>query len=762
MRKLSSKLIFLALILFMIGSSTLVGFAQTDVDPAPIEEEDQDDIYSDPDLFTFSELGYAESFMVGPYDVVDILFSIPDSWNLITGTYMRLKFSYALGGAGVSRINEANWVGGTILIRFNDEPVQSVLLEDFENQTIDIVFPLETLQTESKDGRHRLRFFLDASVNCDFEDLQTVLMIESDSFIKFVYNIEKPTNDLSFFPNPYYLPDSIVPGKVVISIPDNPSPIELKAGLAISAGLGSITNGESDVEMFQNSELNDELLSANHLIFVGLSKNFQQFQNMDLPIALEDGRFSLPENLSENGVILSVDSPWNPLKSIMLVGGNSDEAVIKAALAVSSGEIVGSGISNLSLVDQIYLAQKLEQSIVDRTLTDLGFQTSTLGTFGEVYYEITFNATSDQSKSEGAYIDLITMRSDLLDLNRSGVMLILNDEVVGTVGFSGTDSSVNREKIEFLPNFVRRGENRLEFISSLVPYDTCYSSDLEASWVTLSENSIIHLPVSDQQIDIGERLDLDNYPQMFFGGQGFSDLAIILPRNNGPAFQYASKLAFFLGNTGNSNIANLDVYYSDEVPDEILTTKNLIFLGTPILLPQLSDIKEYLPATFVEGSNDVIQPQMDVNFSVLSDTSVGYIELLESPWNSDNVVLLALGNSDLGVSFAKNALTDEALINELRGNFAAVFGAQIKSVDTRIISSSVSPMPLPVLEDEPIGEVQVSEPINSQVSNPVSRPAWLIPIIFGFSILMLGLIVFVVVRNSVRSKNGNDQQNRFD
>ena len=752
MRKIVSYFLFTTLILLVLGASTLVGFAQTDVETTPAEEDPQTGILADPDVFTLAELGYTESFMVGPYDVVDVFFSIPDSWELLPGTYLQLKLSYTVGGAGISRLEETNWVGGTLLVRFNNDQVHTVLLESQDPQTLTLVFPVESLEPESEDGRHHLRFFLDASMHCNYEELQTVVMIESDSFIKFVYDTKEPTNNLQLFPRPYYLPDSIVPAEVVIVLPDNPTALELEAGLAISAGLGSITNGESKVSLYHTSEMDQDLLTNNHLIFVGLSDHFTQFQNLELPVPVENGKFVLTDQVNENGVIQTVTSPWNSQKSILLVGGNTDQAVMKAAKALSTGKVIDSGSpgANLSLVDQVNTTEVTEQSIVDRTLADLNFETSTIGVYGDIYFEITFDATAEQAKSEGAYFEIISTRSNLLDFDRSGVMLILNDEVVGTIGYNATDSSVVTERIEFLPNFIRRGENRLEVISSLVPYDTCYSNDLETSWVTLSEDSVIHLPVSDQQIDIGERLDLDNYPQMFLGSRDLSDLAFVLPRGSFEAVRSASALAFYLGNMERVSLANFDVFYSDEITSEDLANNNLIFIGKATNIPQLEEIQAALPAQFKEGSDEVIQPKMPVNFSVLENTSVGYIELLESPWNPDYTLLMVMGNFEDGIGLAQTALTKELLINELIGNFSVVYSEQITSVDTRL-QSDTGPLPgappMPGATEEP-----TAEPTVAPVTDPTTRPAWLVPTMLGVSILMVVLIAVALIRGSTRSR----------
>ena len=86
MRKLISLLFLVAIVAAMLGFSSQTSFAQDGGGDTGVPD--------DPDVFTFKELGYAERFMVGPYDNIDVFFSIPDNWKLAGGTYIQMEFSY--------------------------------------------------------------------------------------------------------------------------------------------------------------------------------------------------------------------------------------------------------------------------------------------------------------------------------------------------------------------------------------------------------------------------------------------------------------------------------------------------------------------------------------------------------------------------------------------------------------------------------------------------------------------------------------------
>ena len=742
MRKLKTYFFVFIVLLGLLGISAQTGFAQDiGIDPA---------ILDDPDVFTLKELGYTERYLVGPYDSQYLFFSIPNHWRLTAGTYIELEFSYAFGGArGIASQDLLNTIGGSLIVRYNNQLLNTVLLTNPEGGTIKLTIPTDAFVTDAVDGRHSISIFLDASLNCDIEGADTLVWIEPDSYIKFVYDEVAPMNDLQDFPRPFYLPDAIVPAEVAVVIPDNPTADDVQAGMSIVSGLGSITNGQSLVTMQEWGAVTEETKADKHLIFVGTVDKFPDLQGLNFPVTISGGKHSLPESVADNGVIETVVSPWNPIKMLMFISGNSSEAVDRAARAVSSGTIVTSGLPNLSLVSGVSSSEAAETPIIDQTLSDMGIETSTLGVYGNAYFEMKFNATAEQARSTGAYLELVMTRSNLLNFSQSGVTIFLNDTVIGTIGFEEGESTVVTERFELLPNFVQRGENVLAITTSLIPYDLCYTSDLESTWVTISDTSYMHLPISERQISIGDRLDLSFYPTMFQGDPRLGNLAFVLPKGNSAAIESAAQIAFYIGNQATIDFANFDVYYADEVSNEQLAEKNLIFVGRSTEFPQMSDINDLLPVSFDEGSDLITFPALPVNYSVLPDVGVGYTQLLASPWNGDNALLVVAGNLDSGLALAKNALSDDVLVGELVGNFATIFDNQVLSMDTRIVNSNVVSISESTDNGSGDGGETTVQPLPTATPVTVeARPAWLVPSILVTSALMLLLIVIAAFRSS--------------
>ena len=743
MKKTVSYIFLISVLLLMLSFSAGTSFAQTGTDETATA--------NDPNTFTLEELGFSERFLIGPYDINEFSFSLPDYWEVDSNTYLTLNITPTLGGAGVSQFGDnQDFILGTLVVRYNTNVVWNVLIKNDGPQTIQIPMSPESVIPKGTDSRHRLSFYLDASLNCDYEDFQTTVWIEPSSTMTFSYTEVQPELDLASFPRPYFQPDSVVPAEVSVVIPSNPTQNEIDAGMAVVAGLGSASAGESVLTYHTLDSLTPEMQENTNIIFVG--NRFPDLQSLAFPVPFTGGKLSLTEDQQDNGVVQSLISPWSDKHVILFVSGNSDEAVLKAARAVSTGRLITSGLDNVSLVSSVNPLEVTDTPVIDQTLGDLGFDPQGVGVYGDVFIELNFNATAEQANSEGAYFDFLTTSSGLLDYNRSGLTVLLNDVVVGTFGFDSVEQTITEQKIEILPNFLRRGQNRLDIYSSLVPIDECFETTFDAAWVTVSDESAIHLPISAQQFDIGDRVDLGSYPFVLFSGTDLENIAFVLPKDNNTALESAAQIAYYLGAQRTVAIADFDTYYTGEVPEDVLASKDIIFVGKATEFEELSSVNDSLPAPFDQGSDVPQVPNMPVTFDVLQDVGVGYIQLADSPWAENQVVLLATGNSDDGISLAANGLSDDLLIGSLAGNYAEVIGDQMTSFDTRLVSSStVSSVSDDTTNTQDAGTSESdsgsSTPDNaSQTGDIIEKPAWVQPTIIGLAVVMVATIIFAIVR----------------
>lgn len=712
-----------------------------------------DNLYQTPaadSRFTFSELGYSERLMIGPYDSIRLFFSLPPTWQLNTNAKISLRFNFAGGAASGSVTNQGTVVGGLLTILFNNRIVDTVVLDQNGPFIREISIPAGALAPISSDGRNLLSMVFDASVNCDNPDIQSTLIVSSGSEIDLQHDTISPSLDLSAFPYPIYLPQALLPTATTIVLPDAPTIGEIQSAMAGIAGLGSITNGDLTANLVTESKLTTEVRSTNNLIFVGNPSKFTVLQGVALPIPVANGKFSLSGLQDNDGVVQAAISPWNQANVLLSIGGNNDEAVIKAGQALGSGGIVTSGgRPDVSVISSIAPANE-EVVSEDRTLADLGYDNQSLGgTFGQ-YLSYSFFASSEQTFSSEAYLDLVLSNSKLLNFDRSSLTVLLNDSVIGSLQFSDQSEQVETTRIKILAGILRRGSNKLEIVSDLVPNNSCASPNTSNTSLTIGQSSLLHLPVSSEPIGTAKNLYLDNFPSMFITDRNLADLAFVVPANDPTSWDYAAKIAYYIGAKGGISVADFKVVFGEDVPEDIRAERNLIMVGKASTLPIISEINDQLPAPFEAGKDEAIQPAMLVNYRLLPNVSVGYVQLLTSPWASDRAILTVMGNTDQGIPMAGEVLVKDNLVNQLNGNFSILYGDQILTTDTRlglVKEGVVGGLPVAVTSNPPTS-LSTPAPLGTPVIQ--GRAGWLLPALIGLTVAIL-IIAAIVIRNSFSS-----------
>jgi hypothetical protein len=232
--------------------------------------------------------------------------------------------------------------------------------------------------------------------------------------------------------------------------------------------------------------------------------------------------------------------------------------------------------------------------------------------------------------------------------------------------------------------------------------------------------------------------DLIAYPAPFAYDATLNSTAFVLPKDDINSWREAFHVAGYLGDRSNGPVTTLSVFFADQLPETVRSKYNFIVVGRPSQLPILSEINKYLPAPFDFGKDVAAEPDMQVKYRLNPKADVGYVELLSSPWNGDNVILTAVGNDAKGVSWAASHLI-EPLSYKLSGNFAVINDKQVYSVDTRLtmLTPGIAATQAPVLEVVPPAAS------NPGASAPY-RPSWILPALI-FSVLLILLTIVVVI-----------------
>ena len=689
-------------------------------------------------VFSFADLGLAEKSLFSPFGVSRILFSVPPNWKLTSGGTVTINFEAVLNGANFNSLSDGGSVGANFLVRFNEVVVGTVPVNATGSYSVQLSIPDEALVSKREDGRHILSIVFDAQLSCTY-NLNAVITLKSSSSFDLLYESTSPELSLSRLPAPFYLENSLVPDSTLVVLPDSPAPEELQAAMNVIAGLGSMISNDYNVRLASAGEVTDSDLSVNHLIFVGLPEKLSILSGIKFTHPIENGGFvGVPAASADDGILQMALSPWNPTKAVLLVSGNSTDALLKAAQAASSSGIFVYEDPTIAYVSNVQSLPDALPFVENFSLEDLGYSTKTSGLLtgtGSTSTTFSFYVTRDQVFTTEGFVDLAYYHSGLLDYGSSSFSLYLNDQVFFTNVFKEESEKLTNLQIPIPPGILRYGENKLEVRASMLELPSCDSTVISDPWFTISDQTRINLPIAQSRNPSQSILrDLKFFPELYTTTSDLGDVAFVVS-SDPSTWKTAGLLAYTLGSTVQPAMSNLKVYYGDNIPDEVRADRSMIVVGKASDLPFVSELNDQLPAPFDLATNTASERQLQISYRIPEGQNVGYLELLPSPFNAERTILLVSGNSDVGVGISGTVLTLSDLQDRLAGIFAVTNGEFIATGNASSVFSIVG-------EGVPGAEQVITTPIPAQSqAASVPIPVWLVP----FMIISLLLVTTIVV-----------------
>ncbi len=699
--------------------------------------------FSEADVITFEQVGKSETILTGPYDTTTLLFGVPADWNLTGGASLDLFMTVVFNTNALGSVNSGFMYGGTFYVRLNGVTVGILTLNQVGDVHEHLVIPETALHSRRSDGRMELTFLLDSGLTCQVNQQMNVIVQPISRFI-LPHTTVTPDTSLVNFPRPIYQ-DSIYPDTALVVVPEKATAGELQSALTVAAGLGNLTSSALTMTLTTVNELTPEQQATQHLILVGNAASLPMLNELNLPMPASGSQFQ--GSNPDDGVVQMVNSPWNPAKAVLLVSGNNDAGTIKAAQAVSTGILRSNSAPNLALIEQVD-PQPVPVSLpVDQKFSDMGYDRQVLERLGINTATYNFYIPPGQTLAQDSYLELVYGHSALLDYDRSGVVVLLNDQPIGSARFSDATAaqSINQVQITIPSSVVVPGRNRLDVRATLVLRDNCIGPELNGQWLTIWPESRLHLPLSPAQASPELGFDLSAYPLPFVLHPTLGSTAFVLQRDDPKAWRTALRIARYLGDRTNGPLTTLAAFFGDDVPAAERAKYNFLVIGRPSQMPVVKEINASLPAPFGEGGDIASENNLQVKYRVPSDSPIGYVQMLPSPWNPDLVVIAALGNDVQGVAWASSALVDAPVRSLLAGNFAVINGRQVISTDTRLKS-----LPAETAPGEVPG-VAVVQPSLDLTLPVASRPAWILPALVVSA--ALAVLILLVVATSSWARN---------
>ena len=702
------------------------------------------------DTIGFYQIMPTDMQLLGPYDVESLAFGLPAEWNLTSPPELNLDINVSMSTVSGVKLNEqAIGVGGTLNVEYNRELIGSFPLTQNGETTQKLSIPLALTKPVREDGRQELVFELDSGFSCLVNQQMTVTIRTSSSLV-FSHDKVLPDLSLARFPFPLYQ-GSIYPDNALIVLPDKPTAEELQSAMVLSAGLGKITNLRLALDLARVSDLTPAKLAAENLIFVGKASSLSLLNQLSLPLAPSKDGFQT--QAADDGIVQMAHSPWNPGRVVLLVSGNTDAAVLNASQAVSTGILRPNATPNLAVVQSVQADVQGVAQKSDSTLADLGYETALLEKRGVDSATYRFYIPPGMTLDPDAYFELFFGNSALLDYTRSGMVIQVNNQPIGSARFSDetAGNSMNRLEIKIPASVVLSGNNTLEVISNLQPIDNCSLPNLRGLWATVWADSRLHLPLVPALTEATQVISLLEYPAPFIFDPTLSTTAFVLQRDDLSSWRSALQVAGYLGERADGSMIALKTYYADDIPEPARTNLNFIVMGLAPQMVVMTELNERLPAPFESNTGIATENNMQVIFRIPADSPVGYVELLPSPWNEGNIIIAAVGNLPQGTAWAISALYKSSLRSSLAGNFAIINDQQVTTTDTRISMPQDS-----TSLGEPTTDVVAIPPVvDTTAPVIIERPAWILPaLIVAFSIVILILLTvgYQAVKNN-RNRN---------
>ncbi len=699
---------------------------------------------------TFKDIGYASSELSGPYDVTRRIFSMPVNWKLKPGGQIILDYDVVFSGLDASRLAERTAAyAGVLTATFNGKTIGYITLANYGSHTATLTIPADAVTSIRPSGQHELTLTLTALFDCLY-DINTIVTIKETSRFDLSFDVVPPELDLARLPGPFFLRNLLVPDQTYLVVPDNPTAEELRAALNVMAGFGSMVGQSFNLQLISAGQMTEEGRASANLIFVGTPANLPELEQVALPMPVAGGAFlNLAPDASQDGIVALAPSPWNPNKVVMLVGGASGSGVSKAAQAVASGRMFLPERSDLTLVKDVQKMMEASPIVEKFSLQDLGYETETTSGIGIEQIDFQFFVAKEQVQTRQGIIRLAYYHSGLIDYGFSSISVFLNEQIIATRPFSPESEQITTLEIKIPYGVLRFGENRLTIQARMQPMFSCDFSGFSEPWMVVSNQTEIELPPAPSiSSPFSESLDLRYYPRLLLTQSDLGDVTFVLARNDPTGWQTAANIAYDLGKNGNPPIPYLNAAYADSVPQDLRTQSSLILIGKARDLPILQEFNQNLPAPFDLDTNTATETGMQVVYRLPEGVSVGYLELMASPYNPQKPLLILSGNSDTGLAMAGQALLNDQLSDQRHGVFIVTNGSQIVSAKKvahfSIVGTAV-----------PGAETYIATPIPLPTTTAPRRlapPAWLPPVIGVSGLLLLGILGYVILGSIRRNQ----------
>jgi hypothetical protein len=447
---------------------------------------------------------------------------------------------------------------------------------------------------------------------------------------------------------------------------------------------------------------------GNHIILVGKPEDNPLIQSLYANNSLQttraaDGIISFRGTAlsADDGVIDLIPHPENQKRAVMVVTGQTEEALRKAGQALGGPpSLLGIGGSLAILTatrETFYTSNSTTNNLLK--FSDLGTtEDVVLSGIGTQIFDITFNIPFGTRLTNDAYVEVLYNNAQTLSIANSNFSVLMNEVPIGSVNLGVVDPNLTttpspvagykRLRIPIPSTSVQVGaSNTLSMQLDINNDFNCEPPNRAATWFTISKDSTLFLPREIQDPATFVPL-VGSFPSPFNSLPNLNNVWVSLPDQPTQAeWEAGVKAISRLGSDtfGEGFVPRLSVGAIPEGED--LSKYHFIVIGRPTTNAFLAQLNPALPQPFIEGSDSIQQTIDDVSYLIGPGFDIGILQILRSPFQQGNVILVLSGTSAIGEEFATSALLSQRFSNaELLGNIVFAGSNAVTAVDTRLIT----------------------------------------------------------------------------
>lgn len=390
--------------------------------------------------------------------------------------------------------------------------------------------------------------------------------------IVFDYTPVVPTVNLSTYPYPIIDTLTYSPTKVHFALSKSASAPELQAAAYVNTHLA---------QQAQNHELTSRATFGNttgsdneHLVFVGKPGSIPQisaFQSAFGDYALQGNQWvnrRTSQTLSpDQGIILFFQAPGSKEHTVLIVSGNSEQAVFKAAQYLTTRPKI-SGINGSALAvpdgwsppsnNTAKVPRYIESQT--RSFRELGFGNEEVHKINAPPITYHVPVVGDFRKSGKLWLDLNLSYSPNLNPEYSSLELRMNDVSIGNIPLTNTSGEQNKRVSIPISNELIKTRNNLVAQFHLMPdkYGWCVDNYVDNAWGKIMDDSQLRVDglVDSRLPDVGL---LNNTMYPYSKEDHLQNLQLVMPSN--PSAELLDAMLGFTTRLGRATLADTDLRF---------------------------------------------------------------------------------------------------------------------------------------------------------------------------------------------------------